>query len=99
MIDAADAKRIADAYVHQMSRPDLLLVLVDCKTREEDFGWVFFYNSKAFLDTHDNSERVAGNAPFIVERNAGTVVQLGAARGVDRYIDAYRRCGDPFAAE
>jgi hypothetical protein len=36
---------------------------------ERDFGWVFFYAPE------DESILVAGNAPFIVDRNDGSMTR------------------------
>ena len=98
MITAADARTIAAAYVENMSGGPhgIELVLVQNETIEQDFGWVVFYDSKAFLDTHDDSEMIAGNAPFIVDRHSGAVTVLGTAKPVATYIDTYRRFGTPF---
>ncbi|NPU69278.1 hypothetical protein HL667_30035 [Bradyrhizobium sp. 83012] len=38
-------------------------------TIAKPYGWIFFYQSKAFLDGSDFSTRLAGNAPIIVDRD------------------------------
>jgi hypothetical protein len=60
-------------------------------TREEDFGWAFFYNSKQFVETGDIEWALGGNAPLIVDRSTGELhsgAQLGAPLAVGRYDNA-----------
>ena len=67
---------------------------VDCAILEEDtieksWGWVFFYQSKAFIKTGDFLELLAGNAPIIVNKNTGELVFTGTAHDIDYYIKEY----------
>ncbi len=55
-------------------------------TREESFGWLFFYNTSAFLEKGNSIDMLAGNAPFLVSKNNGSVVTLGTARPIDDYL-------------
>jgi hypothetical protein len=66
--------------------------LVVSGVTEYEFGWVFFYNSKAFLETGDVLRHfLVGNAPFIVHRNDGRVYITGTAQSIDHYVEEYRR--------
>lgn len=47
-------------------------VIFDEFTIEKDFGWVFFYNSRKFVETEEFSYCLAGNAPIIVNRFDGS---------------------------
>ena len=58
-------------------------------TIERPIGWVFFYGSKLFAQTGEFKHAVAGNSPFIVNRNTGKVVSIGTARPVEHYIAEY----------
>ena len=69
--------------------------LIEEATEEYDFGWVFYYQSKAYLDTGDNNEFLCGNAPCIVDRERGEIIETGTAFPIEDYIKAYRACGDP----
>lgn len=66
-------------------------LIVDEETIEEDFGWVFFYQSKIFLETRIFSYALAGNAPIIVNRNDGSLEVTGAARDIEDYLEEYRK--------
>jgi len=65
------------------------LVLLEDKTIERSFGWVFFYDSRKFLDTHDRLHALLGNAPLIVDRRDGSVHLTGTARPIQFYIERY----------
>lgn len=67
------------------------LAIVDAATREEDFGWVFFYQSAKFLETRDRQWALGGNAPVIVDRERGTLEVTGTGHSVQHYIDEYRQ--------
>lgn len=43
-----------------------------------DQGWLFFYNSKEFIETGDLEARLAGNGPIFVDRS-GAVKALTTA--------------------
>ena len=45
------------------------------KTVETDSGWVFFYNSKEFIETRNPIASLAGNGPIFVNVD-GTVHDL-----------------------
>jgi hypothetical protein len=66
-------------------------VLLDENTREESFGWVFFYQSKAFLRSGDFRDQLVGNAPFVILRDSGERLGTGTARPLDHYLDKIRR--------
>jgi hypothetical protein len=64
--------------------------IIEESTIEADFGWVFFYNSEEFLDTGNYSYCLAGNAPFIVDREDGSLHVTGTAQSAEHYIEKYR---------
>jgi hypothetical protein len=69
----------------------LELCILDDRTRELDFGWVFCYTSKLFRDTGDFQYALAGNAPLIVDRRDGTLRVTGTTLPLEHYIERYRR--------
>ena len=62
------------------------LVLVDSRTIERNFGWVFFYQSKRHIETGNISDALAGNAPVVVTRADGRVRETGTAHGIEYYL-------------
>ena len=73
------------------------LVILDEHTIADDFGWVFFYESKAYLDTGNSSKALAGNGPLLVSRLDGSVHVTGTSRPIEFYIENFKRSGDPHS--
>lgn len=89
-----EAQRIAAAYVASESEAaGVDLVLLEERTVEKAFGWVFFYDTKEFLRTGDDFVRAVGNAPFIVDRSSGKVAVAGTGRPIEDYLALYERFG------
>jgi len=65
--------------------------LVVSHVTEYEFGWMFFYNSREFLETGDDRYSLVGNAPFIVEKTVGRLYVTGTAHDVEHYVQEYRR--------
>ena len=90
MIDKQEAYRIANDKIINMHRLyDFEVRIIDEATLEYDFGWVFFYNSKDYLENGNFSSCLAGNAPIIVDRYNGSVHITGTARQISFYVDEY----------
>ncbi len=64
-------------------------------TIEKDWGWLVFYTSREFFKTNDLRYAVAGNAPYIVLRKNGDVLETGTAYPIDHYIKRFEETGDP----
>jgi hypothetical protein len=48
------------------------------RSDELPYGWVVFWNSRAYVETRNPTARLAGNGPLVVLRN-GDVHRLGTA--------------------
>jgi hypothetical protein len=87
--------------LNEINRPDparpegLDLVVIDDETIERDFGWVFFYESRRFLEAGRLEDKLAGNAPYIVDRRSGVLHITGTAHPIEYYISHYERHGTP----
>jgi hypothetical protein len=86
------ARKVAEEFiVNEGRKVELALTLIDDLTIEEDFGWVFFYNTVEFCETGDELAGLAGNAPLIVDRQTGELHVTGTAQPIGDYIELYRR--------
>ena len=65
-------------------------VILEDKTIEQDFGWVFFYESKNYIETGDYADMLMGNAPIIVNKSSGDIHITGTAEPIEVYIDRYK---------
>ena len=85
--------RVAHAFLHafpSQERPRLSWTNQD-EVIEYDFGWVFYYNAKEYLETNDMELGLTGNAPLIVDRNDGQLYITGTAYPIEHYLDQYRK--------
>jgi len=60
LLTKSEALELVSKKLRQMSPLDDALVVVDAGTIEKPYGWVFFYNSQKFIETGENSCRLAG---------------------------------------
>ena len=74
-----------------MTTPDEPLVIVYSHTIEKPYGWIFFYNSKKFVETGIFSYTLAGNGPVIVNKYDGAVHFFGSGRPIEDWIAEYER--------
>ena len=59
------------------------------------YGWVFSYQSKAYLETGSPTCLLAGNAPILVDRHSHRLFDLGTAYPEEYYVENYLTHGDP----
>ncbi|WP_158080978.1 YrhB domain-containing protein [Pelomonas sp. KK5] len=69
-------------------RPPHRLAVVG--VQEQDFGWVYIYNSMEFAETGDFLYSLVGNAPVIVDRQDGKLYATGTAKPVEHYLAEFR---------
>jgi hypothetical protein len=55
------------------------VILCENLTIEKEFCWVFFYNSKRYIETGDFSYCLIGNAPMIIDKINGEFHNSGTA--------------------
>jgi hypothetical protein len=81
MLTFEKAFELAATWV-RVTSDDQLAIIRD-KTLAKPYGWVFFYGSR------NPNERIAGNAPIIVDRIDGEIRITGTAQPLDTYIRQY----------
>jgi len=85
-----EACQIARDFVQTKEREGgLELVLLEQRTMERDFGWVFFYDSKRHAQTGNLRDALAGNAPFVVTKGDGRVHEIGTAHPLEHYLAGF----------
>ena len=84
------ALEIAQAAIEKLKSSNPLVIMEE-KTVEKDFGWVFFYTTKKYLETHDKKYLVPGNSPLVVDRANGTTHFLSTSVPPNRAIDEYEK--------
>src|SRR5215472_7912682 len=93
-VDYQQAVQIAQDYLksqsNQMETYGGLALKFDA-TIVKPYGWVFFYNTRRFLETGEFLARLGGNAPILIEKATGTVYVTGTAHPLDYYLADYER--------
>ncbi len=89
MMNYENAKTLAQTWIS-------LNCSVECEILDEEtifkpYGWVFFYQSKSYLETQNFSEQLLGNAPILIERFDGELRVFGTAQPVEEYILEYEK--------
>lgn len=86
MITYACALELAKEYLTDSEIPLQI-------TSEGEFseGWYFCYQSKEFLETGELSAQLAGNAPFLIDKQSGELHVLGTAKPLESYLEDYMR--------
>jgi Immunity protein 35 len=64
-------------------------VLQDEQTVDKPYGWVFFYQSREWIESPKTEDGLIGNAPIIVDRINGEIRVTGTAQPIEEYIAAY----------
>lgn len=90
MLDRATATTLVTQHINaDYHVPGDELVVLDEETLEKDYGWVFFYTSRQYLETGDFQYMLGGNGPLIVDRFDGSLTELGTALPTEDYIAQY----------
>lgn len=86
MISYSDALVLSIEYIKDSDVP--LQITLEGEFSE---GWFFCYDSKEFVETGEFSARLAGNAPFLIDRDSGRLYTLGTAQPLEEYLSDYMR--------
>jgi hypothetical protein len=75
-----EAAAVAERHLNRaVTDPRDELVVLTESAVGKPYGWVFFYQTRMFLETGDHDYLLAGNGPVVVKHD-GTVHTLGSAR-------------------
>lgn len=79
MIDQRQASAIARRHLAELSDEMGVDLSLDAEaTRETRDGWLFYWNSTAYLTDGSISDALAGNGPLFIYRDSGSVERLPA---------------------
>ncbi len=96
MIDFEEAKVLVFAFINDTFRlVGEPLVIIERETIEKEYGWIFFYNTKSFVEQGDVSNALAGNSPLVCEKRDASIHFLGStALPTETLIKAYEESRD-----
>lgn len=91
-IDIKDALGVVNRKINIIGNiSGIELQIMHEQTIDRQFYWVFFYNSKTFLETGNLSFALAGNSPLIVDKINGEIFETGTARPIDFYMERFEK--------
>jgi hypothetical protein len=89
-ITKARASEIAQKYVAGISEK-YDFVILENRTVERPFGWVFFYTTRQYAQSRDPKYLVPDCAPLVVLRASGSIDRLATSVPPARAIDIYEQ--------
>ena len=96
-INLAQAKTIVNKKLESLeNKIGGKLVLIENATIEKEYYWVFFYNSKIYLETGNISYALAGNSPIFFDKVFGEMYEPGTAYPIEFYIEDFEKTKLPI---
>ena len=90
MLDLRTAQKLVEKEINSSYTLDGdELVVLEEETIEKEYGWIFFYTSRRFLETGNVNYMLAGNAPIVVDKRTGKLTWLGTAEPFENYLRPY----------
>jgi hypothetical protein len=71
--------------------PGIEFVVLEDATVEKDYGWIFRFTTRRYLETKDPGALVPGTGPLVVERDGGAPVFLASSVCPEKAIAEYER--------
>lgn len=68
------------------------LALLPERIIEKEWGWVFHFNTRQFVETRDPQALLPGCGPLVVERTDGAYTFLSTSMAPDVALEMYERC-------
>lgn len=90
MDNVKEIEEIAEGYLKRLQDEIGMPLKIVCR-RDVSFGWVFFYNALAYAESGDIGMALAGNAPFLVDGEDGSLHEFGVTRPLEDYLAEYER--------
>lgn len=88
MITIDDAVEAAERHLRQLSEELGRELAIDrAATMRGPRGWMFFWNSRRYLEEGSASDALVGNGPLLVDSETGTVERQSPMVSLDGYHD------------
>jgi hypothetical protein len=87
MITKQQAEQLVYEHINAPSPqwPDMPEMIV-VHTDERELGWVVYWTSRPYHETGEIQHAIAGNAPYLVCRQDGTLFETGTAPPIEERI-------------
>lgn len=95
-----DAEKLVLEYIKSTNKnlKSTDLIIIDNATIEDDFGWMFFYNSKVFVETGNIMFSLGGNAPIIFDKDSSEIILTGTRLDPEIYLKLYKELRHDLSA-
>lgn len=84
MVNFGEAVEKATEYLKDTDIP----VVITLQARFSE-GCFFCFQSREYLETGEFSAQLAGNSPFLVDKDTGEIHELGTAYPIEKYLQDY----------
>lgn len=85
-----EAQEIVWKFLKNIESKDRELAISHIESFE--YGWVFYWNSKKYLETRDFLRHsLIGNVPIIIDKTNGNAYNTGTARKTADYLDEFMK--------
>jgi len=92
MLSKQAAIEIIEAKLKSMeSESSGAIIIVDEHTIEDERYFIFFYDSKKYIETDDYSSALLGNIPILIDRITSEMYYTGATEEMGYYISQFER--------
>lgn len=95
MLDYQKARVLAQTWI-DLQQTSVEVQIVDEATISKPYGWIFFYQSKRFLETENISDILVGNAPIFIDRFDGELRICGTSHPIEQYLTEYEKTISPM---
>jgi hypothetical protein len=97
MIDFNQAQKLMESYVIEQQQDmdlDVLedgnnLVIVMEDIIEKNYGWVFSYQPRKFIETGEIQYSILGNSPILILKEDGSMYDLGTYQSIESALQEY----------
>ena len=92
MIDKETAISIVMEHILiNLNVPGDKIVIMDEKTIEKNWGWIFFYQGKRWIETKDRRYKILGLYPIVIEKNDGSLHFLDVRGSLEECVREYEK--------
>jgi hypothetical protein len=89
VLQKSEALELVSKRLQERSSENLQYVVVEDATIEKPWGWIFFCQSKTYLETGIFMHRLAGNGPVFVNKNTGEIDFFGSLPSLEVILADY----------
>jgi Immunity protein 35 len=91
MLRKSEALELVAKRLEEKSSENVQYVVVEESTIDKPWGWIFFYQSRKYLETGIFMHRLAGNGPVFVNKMTGDMTFYGNLPSLDVILSDYER--------